>query len=289
MSRSPRLSVSTDFRVEFMFVIRIIAVVVAMSSCSLPDRSTANAQVVPASGSREVTQDHDGSAVPAELRTSQTFAVVTQIFHQDDKEAVAEHRLIFDGGVVYDINQLRDSEVTVFDPARQSVSLLNQAKKNQARISTRDLVNLVAGAKAAAGTKEKQDQLGLNAKVIDSDRLDGVSIRFSGLQYDVSIQKPEHPWMATDFARYSDLALRLNLLRRQGSPPFARMALGQHLASLGVLPEETFLTIRKNGTSERFRSMAVIEKVTNQDRQMIQDIQGMASLFEAVSFERFEQ
>ncbi len=251
----------------------------------LPWGGTALAQVVPAS---VVSQSDSASLKEKERDPAQTFAVVNQIYQSDSKEPVAEHRLLIDGGVVYDFDLQDDSKIVFFDPASKSVSLINQQTQTQSLISTLELVEITAGSRSVATTPEQRERLGLNATVTQSENPDHVMVRFAGIQYDVTPQTPKHSWMALDFARFSDLASQLNLLRRQGLPPFARMTLGQYLAKQGKMPHRTHLTIDRNGKIEKFHSIATIGELSEKDRLAIEKVRGLMMLFQHVPLAQFQ-
>ena len=235
------------------------------------------------------TPGPDSAAIgtPPARTEDQTFSVTAKIFESTSKQASAHHRLLFDAGVVYDLPQLETRFITVFDPAQRQVTLIDRKAKNQTMVSTDDLVKFTAGVKAAATTDAQREQLGLLAQVVPSDRIDGFSIEFSGAQYDVSTQQPQHRWMADDFSRFSDLASRLNLIRHRSLPPFARMSLGFKIASMGELPLQTNLTIRRGDQVQSFRSTATIGVLAAEDRSKIEEVRSMMSLYPQVSWKEF--
>ncbi|MDA8745211.1 hypothetical protein N9N28_11305 [Rubripirellula amarantea] len=222
------------------------------------------------------------NAADPTVRTDQTFTIITKIYANQAKAPAAHHRLLFDSGVIYDLDQVDPDRVAIYDPAAKDVTLLDLEKKIQTRLSTDELVAITAGAKAAATTPELREHLGLDAKVVDSVRVEGYAISFAGIEYDVSVQTPRHRWMATDFGRFSDLATRLNLVRREGVIPFARMTLGSHIAAAGEIPLETRLKITRGQQTSSFTSTATIGTLSEEDRKTIEDLRGRLALYRQV-------
>ena len=276
-----------------MFTARIALLLVALSVLEMGGDGVSFAQVVPASVLTKSNSVSDAgsqaiSHAQPELRPPHRFTVVNRIYEEGVKQPVAEHRLVIEGGVVYDFDQREESQIVIFDPVRESVTLINKQAQTQTLISTRELIKITAGTKAAASTQKQQEQLGISATVTSSEQSNRVSIHFAGIEYDVTTQVPKEPWMATDFARFSDMAARLNLLRRQGLPPFARMTLGDHLARRGLMPHHTQLKIRKNGKTQRYHSEAVMGGMTDADRAAIKNTQGFAGLFKQVPLDQLQ-
>lgn len=214
-----------------------------------------------------------------------TFRVTTKIFEGAKLDAAAEHVILFQEGLVYDFPQIDTRFVTVYDPAQNRVTLMDRENQQQTTLSTDDLIQVTAQARAAARTPEQQEQLGLLAKVERSSRVSGYSVRFGNMEYHVTTQQPNDPSVAADFARFADLASRLNIVRRMGPPPFGRMTLNQHIAALSQIPLETTLTLHRGESSQEFRSTHLLEELqgmTPEDQKLIEEARGMQAVYRQV-------
>ncbi|MGB7327052.1 MAG: hypothetical protein WBD31_19405 [Rubripirellula sp.] len=228
------------------------------------------------------------TSVSNALGQSTPFCVTVKTFSGAALEPSAEHRIVFDNGLVYDLPQIDPSTVTLYDPAQGRVTLLDRPRQVQTTISIDDLINVTAQARAAAEADEqKKEQLGLNARVQTSNRMVGYSIQFGGATYHTSTQKPSNPAMAADFGQLSDLAARLNLVRRHPLPPFARMTLNDRVTSAGEIPLETTLTLKRGDQTDEYRSTMAIGEVTEADKTAMIEIQGMAGLYKNVPLAEF--
>lgn len=215
-----------------------------------------------------------------------TFRVTTKIFEGPELEAAAKHILLFQEGLVYDFPQIESRYVTVFDSASRQVTLLDRETQVQTTLSTDNLVNITAQARAAAQTPEQQERLGLLAKVENSNKVSGYKVQFGNLEYHVTTQRPDDPAVAADFARFADVASRLNIARRLGPPPFARMTLNQHIAKLSELPLETSLIVHRGESSQEFRSTHVLEMMESiepEDLKRIEEARGMIAVYRQVA------
>lgn len=227
------------------------------------------------------------AVAPQKTILAATFAVNVQTFMDASAEPVADHRIVLDNGLFYDLPQIETSTVTVYDTAAGTVTLLDRATQVQTTVAVDDLVRITAQARAAADTAEKRHRLGIDAVVAPSHRVQGFTIHFGGATYHTTTQTPADPEMASDFARFSDLASRLNLVQRHWLPPFARMTLGDHLRTIGLMPLETTLAIERGGQVDQYRSRVVIGNIDATDEATIKQTAGMRSLYREVSLDEF--
>ena len=216
-----------------------------------------------------------------------TFRVTSKIFVGAELDAASEHLILFDEGLVYDLPQIESRFVTVYDPARKQVTLLDRTEQVQTTISTDDLVKVTAQARAAAMTPAQREQLGIEASVAKSERVVGYTIQFANMEYHTTTQKPENPEIAADYAVFADLASRLNLIRRIGPPPFGRMTLNQRIAAEQELPLETLLLLRRGEKEELYRSTLEINELNKNDLVKIKEARGMLTLYRQVNLQSF--
>ncbi len=215
------------------------------------------------------------------------FCVTTKIYEGASLDAAAEHRILFDEGLIYDLPQINSRVVTVYDPAQKRITLLDRQTQVQTTLRTDDLLDITAKARAAARTDDQQTRLGLKSTVQRSNRVIGYTIRFADFEYHTTTQKPDDPSMAIDYGQFAILASQLNLVRRIGPPPFARMTLSQHVTSRGELPLEKTLTFQRGKTSWEYRSTHTVDEMTEADREKIEEVRGMLVLYRAVNLKEF--
>jgi hypothetical protein len=220
--------------------------------------------------------------------SAETFRVTTRIFQDASLEAMSEHKILFDDGLVYDLPERAESRfVTVFDAAQKRVTLLDRQDRVQTTISTDDLVIVAAQTRASATTSQQQQRLGLTAAVEPSPRVVGYMLRFANLEYHTTAQTPDNRAIATEYGQFAVLASQLNLVRRLGPPPFGRMTLSQYLAEKGELPLETTLTVQRGQQSQELRCTHELQQLSETDRETIQEVRGMLELYRDVALKDF--
>lgn len=215
------------------------------------------------------------------------FRVTSRIFEGADPDASAEHWILFDEGLVYDLPQIESRYVTVYDRLKKQVTRLDRQTKVKTRLKTDDLVQATAQIRAAAKTPQQKDKLGLTAKVVPSNRVSGLSIRFGNSERHTTTQAPNDPAVAVDYGRFVDLALRLNIFRKGVPPPFARMTLNDHLTAAGELPQKTTLTLQLGNAKKEYRSTHELSELNDSDRKKIDEVRGMLTLYREVPLKEF--
>lgn len=218
-----------------------------------------------------------------------SFRVETDIFEGDAASPQSQHLILFDSGVVYDLPVGNGSIITVFDIPRNRVILVHRTTRVRTSISSDLLIQMTAQVRAEAAVNGKaMDSLGLNAKVISGVTPESYVVEFDGNRYEASTQSVSDPAIAAEFAAFTAWAARLNIARHVGPPPFARIALADHLAALERMPKQVKLDVRRSFKTRTFRSEnLVVERLSDPDRKKISDVGGMIASFTEVDFSEF--
>ncbi|NND96399.1 MAG: hypothetical protein HKN47_03610 [Pirellulaceae bacterium] len=227
---------------------------------------------------------------PAEDASSgpKSFRVVIQIFEGDSNSVVAEHLILFHDGVFYDLDNVGKDIVTIYDPMRQRVVLLDHATKVRATVGTNDLTKMTAELRANASTKQLKDRLGMSASVAHDAESNQYTIAYGTVQYTTTVQTPDSPAAALQFGQFADWASRLNIARKRGLPPFGRMSLNQRIASDGQIPQELKLVFKQGGDTSSYRSThQLTQGLTKSDREEIKKLTGMLALYGEVPLKEF--
>lgn len=226
------------------------------------------------------------AAPPSPLPAGPSFRLETEIYQDQANEPVSRHKILFDSGVIYDLQEHGGHVQTVFDPARQRVILLDTKAQVQAEVSTQHLIDVTAQLSVAARQQGKTETFGLDA-VVSSDN-DQYWIAFGSCQYQTTTQTVSRPELATAYHELTVWAARLNVLRRLGAPPFARMTLGEKLAADGRLPLDLTLTIDQGVSKQHYRAHhLVLEKLSELDRRAIETVGDQLASFRKVAIDDF--
>lgn len=228
-----------------------------------------------------------------------SFRVVIRFYEAesaggDPSAPLSAHRILFHRGVVYDLPQSprdRIRFVTVVDPNRSRVMLLDRRSKVRATVPTDHLVKLTAKVRSATENAKKRDSLGLNAEVAVDAPGRQYSIGFGRVSYRTDTRQPADPAVARAFGSFSDWAGRLNIARPSDAPPpFARMTLSRTLVVAGLVPDTMTVTIRHNPIDLRFTvTHELTERLAEDDLKQIREIEGMMVAYREIPFESFPE
>ena len=230
---------------------------------------------------------------PAAAETAEkteSFRVLTTIMDDQTQEPLAKHLVLFHEELVYDLPQINDARVTVYDLKRDRVILLDRTTQVRTTIATEKLLELTAQLRAEAVKPKAKEQLGINAIVDRDDQMTRYSIRYGSIQYDTTTQTPTRERIAKQYGRFADLASQLNIARAVGMPPIGRMTMNRQIAVDGRMPLETTLTIHRIGHRNTFRSThELIERISHADRSRIDEVGGMLALYREVGLSDFPE
>jgi hypothetical protein len=224
------------------------------------------------------------------------FRIDTDVFSGDDPEPFAQSITIFSEGMVYDFPQMGPGEITVFDPARGRIILLDGQRRVKTTVSTHELLEFTAAMKV------KLTQMG----GVMADTTDNPVEKESGgddqwyvlgnrlVTYRVRGIEPRFDEAAARYQQFADWYARLNATRPGSMPPFLRIELNRALVQHGLIPEEVELIVTPErglmGRDTTIRSRHLpYWRLSNTDRQRIETAGHQMAKFTAVSFQEYRQ
>lgn len=218
----------------------------------------------------------------ADATTTQdvAFRVATDIFIGDAKAPAQQSLTLFTGGVAYDISFNDPNQITMVDPARHRIVLLDKQRKIQTVIDLQQLNDFIAAARKQAEASELSAYLQGASQVDVSDSV--VTVGDSSLLYTSTLQQPREDSMATHYAQVADALALLN--GRSGIPPFARLKLNEVVAAQKALPKEI---TRKTGAEVVRCKLHTNWRLSKDDEQKISEIGNMLVSFPSVPATQF--
>ena len=133
-------------------------------------------------------------------------------------------------------------------------------------------------------------QLGIDATVNRNDDLSQYTIDYGSLSYITTTELPARKSTASQYGRFADLASQLDIARAVGMPPIGRMTMNRQIADDGRIPKQITLTIQQLGGDKTFnQTNELIERISQADRNLIDEIGGMLALYREVSLREFPE
>lgn len=220
------------------------------------------------------------------------FQVTIEVFATVDgqnNQLQDRHLVIFQNGKAYDFSLFEPRDVTVIDPAKSQVTLLSRVNHVQSTIASEALVRTAAQLRVYAKNQQLEERLGINAKTQRVASQPGAyQISFSDFQYQATAAAPKMGHQPARFAEFTDAVARVNLIRRLGTPPFARIDLGRTIAADGLIPETVTLQIQSGNHKRTFLSRYTFKNdLSPESQKRLDEVAGMMTLYREVPLPAF--
>jgi hypothetical protein len=233
------------------------------------------------------------------MASGQDFRVDTEVFAGDEKAPAVETLTIFADARMYDF-LLSQQEMTVFDPPRGQFTLLDEARRVKATISTQDLMEFTLGLETHA-VQSKDALLAFAARPtfettseeVKENGQDQVRLSLTGkpLEYVALGVKPQRPEAARLYRYFADWYARLNATRAPNLPAGARLALNEELAKRELLPREIIRTTTPDkplAKKEVIKSQHLVNwTLSGEDRKKIERAHDAMATFKEVSYDEY--
>lgn len=169
------------------------------------------------------------------------FRVDTDIYVGESKEPIKQTLTIFSEGVYYDFAMDTSAAITIVDPSRNRIVLINPERQAKTTISTSSLLTLVAQAREKASQQPKDSDLARMLAAADQSSFDAdtqtLTVGGDALKYEAKLQTPKDREMAIQYAEFADWSARLNAIYPPHFLPFVRLELNRQIVSRGMLPQ----------------------------------------------------
>ena len=220
------------------------------------------------------------------------FRVESEVFAPPNRR-LAESVTLFADGMVYDFPLIGPQEITIFDPQRKRMILLNADRQLQTVVGAEELLHFTASVRQQAS--QWKGVYGFAARPEfqqDYDQKSGwLTLSSQWMTYQVKGGSPKFPAAAAKYQHFADWYARLNSLRG-GLPPFARIELNQAIGKQGMIPEEVRRTVvdgaglQKRKVEVRSRHL-VNWRLSGTDRKRIATAADYIGRFRKVSYEDY--
>ncbi len=229
---------------------------------------------------------HVGCFAQDTVSTSQaSFRVVTDIFLGTEKKPAQQTLTLFSSGVAYDISFDDPNQITMVDPQRDRIVLLDKTTKTRALIGLKELNQFIESARKQAETSELAIYLKGAEKIDVADNV--VSVGDSVLKYRSTLQQPRDEQMAVQYASAADALILLNGWR-SGMPPFARLGFNRVVAEQKSLPHEITRTAGSGNHTDVVRCLLHANwRLSSDDEKLIAEIGNMLTSYQSVPAAQF--
>jgi len=240
------------------------------------------------------------AALPA-IAHDQEFRVDTELFRNQEKEPFLQTLTIFTDGAVYDFRLTDPVETTVFDARRGHFTLIDEARRARASVTTQELLDFSLALESRAAKQKDRliafcavPQFETTETPIQRNGQSLVELRLTGkpLTYVAEGQKPQQLEAVKAYRHFADWCARLNATVPGGLPPGGRLALNQALAEHELLPLEITRTTFESATIGEIKVEIKSQhrlnwSLSGEDRKKIERAGDMMATFQAISYDEY--
>jgi hypothetical protein len=173
------------------------------------------------------------------------FRVDTDIYYDNTKAPIKRTLTLFSDGVFYDFEESDNGLVTVIDPGRNRIILLNRQRQVKTVLDTKQIQLMVSSARVQADAKIATVSKSLIEKAASG--IDEAIVQNDFMEYRASLQQPPLLDMSQQYAEFADWSARLNAIYAPKLPPYLRLELNQLIASQHAIPNAIKRTTRERG------------------------------------------
>lgn len=172
------------------------------------------------------------------------FRIETAVFAGGDKSPIVETLTLISGDVVYDFMLAGAKEITVYDPLRNRIVLLDPSRKVQTTFLLPRLNNDIEQLKELGVAGENKALYDPQFKVQYNEQEKSVMLKGLQVEYWAKGEAGDKVAETARYLEFTDWAARLNAVSKGGMPPFSRLELNRELKKRQILPNEIDITIK---------------------------------------------
>lgn len=176
------------------------------------------------------------NSVAAQESKPSAFRIATDIYLDEKKPPVKQTLTLFSQLVYYDLEESETGLITVVDPNRNRIVLLDRQRMVKSTLLLEQLQTMVAGARAQAGDKITAVRDSSYETKVDGKTVATVVNDF--MEYRAVTQQAPKPDIAKQYADFANWSSRLNAVTQPKLPPYLRMELNRLIAEHGAVPTE---------------------------------------------------
>ena len=170
------------------------------------------------------------------------FRIDTDIHFGNEKEPSKQSLTLFSEGVYYDFSKDDTTAITMIDPQRNRIILLDGKRNIQTSIDMAELEQYVQSAKLQAASPDLKLLIKASEQVTFDDKTNTCTVGIKQINYVSTTQKPPEAIIAQQYADFANWSARLNAVYPPQRPPYVRMALNDELGKRGIVPAEIEIT-----------------------------------------------
>ena len=214
------------------------------------------------------------------------FRIDTDVYRDDTKAPIKRTLTLFSEGVYYDFEEAETGLVTVIDPKRNRIVLLNRLLQVKATLDTKQLQLMVSSARVQADAKIATITNSSFEKLPNGN--DIAIVRNDFMEYRATTHQPLQPDMAQQYADFADWSARLNAIYQPKLPPYLRIELNRLIGQQNLLPSEIKRVTHQRGSQLELTARLIpIWRLSEDDLSKVNKCGSMLASFNEISVDEY--
>ncbi|MCA9227760.1 MAG: hypothetical protein KDA47_19200 [Planctomycetales bacterium] len=235
------------------------------------------------------------ASVAARDTRADEFRIDSAVYRGEENTPLLETKTLFSEGLAYDFMLTGSKEITVLDPIRGRIILLDPKNERLCTVSTEEILRFTAEVRNLIGDNRRET---LDPEFTESydEASKQLTMRSKYLIYESTGVTPKHLTAVAMYRAFADWSARLNAMRPNNPPPFGRLKLNAAIAERNLIPRTvTRTTMSAAGPlSAISRSRLVMRSdhlvvwsLSATDRKEIGQVSDYLTKFKPVTFEDY--
>ncbi len=225
------------------------------------------------------------------------FRIATQVYTGEETQPTIETITVFADGVVYDFLTMDSEgrhreEITVFDPKRDRVVLLDPRRRVKTTLTKGFVFDFVAQIKARLLDTNRTEFADPKFELAYDGETERLILKNERMKYEIRGMRSKTRESFKQYIEFADWCARVNAVRPGNAPPFARLQVNSELADRQWMPTEVVRTIfYRKGLRTREYTMRTRHQtswvLSQSDRQRIDRAGTAMAAYQPVRYAEF--
>ena len=218
---------------------------------------------------------------------SLSFRIDTDLYENTSKPPTSSSLTLFDRGVFYSTDGQENGMVTVIDPGRSRILLLDRKRMKKTELSTSDVEDRIARLREEMTPQQVKLFASTQGPVRD-EQSGEIVVANDSFEYRCTVQEATSPEIAIAYADFADWSARLNAITGPRRPPYLRLELNAAVLADNKIPKEIRWSVQHRGKSSVVTARLLFNgRLSTTDETKIAKIGAMIVQFSSEPLEQF--
>ncbi len=227
------------------------------------------------------------SAAQETERGVSAFRIDTDLYENTSKPPISSSLTLYDRGVFYSTDGQENGIVTVIDPGRSRILLLDRKRMKKTELSTSEVESRIARLREEMSPQQAKLFAVTQGATRDPETGE-IVVANESAEYRCTVQEAMSQEIAIAYADFADWSARLNAIAGPRRPPYMRMELNAAVLAENKIPKEIRWSVQHRGKSSVVTARLLFNgRLSTADEAKIAKIGAMIVQFPSESLDQF--